>query len=239
MTETEWLSCDDPGIMLAFVNRRASDRKSRLFAVGCCRRIWHMLTHEASRVHVEVAERFVDRSIGHEALNEQQKLAEDALWESGWSLPGAGCAAWLVKADREAAMAVVQDEVDPGAVAGAVAESLGWEAAAPQLADKDYAAWRATVEATRSEERGVQRDLVRCVFGNPFRPISVKPSWLSTRVIELSRAIYDERAFERLPELADALQAAGCEAREILDHCRERYPHARGCWALDSILGRM
>lgn len=238
MTETEWLACNDPGVMLAFVNRRASDRKSRLFAVGCCRRIWHMLTHEASRVHVEVAERFADRSIGHEALKEQQKLAEDALRESGWSLPGAGCPAWLVKADREAAMAVVQDEIDPGAVADAVAESLGWEAAAPKLADKNYAAWRATVEAARSEERGVQRDLVRCVFGNPFRPASVKPSWLTTRVIELSRAIYDEGTFERLPELADALQAAGCEVRGILNHCREQYPHARGCWAVDSILGR-
>ncbi len=239
MTEADWLSCAEPGPMLEFVCRRASDRKSRLFAAACCRRIWHMLTHEASREHVEVAERFADRLIGYEALKEQQKLAEDALWEAGWAVPNRNCPAWLIKADREAAMAVVQDQIDLEGVARAVAESLGWEAAASALESKDYAAWRAAVQVVQWKEKKRQRELARCVFGNPFRPIIVKPSWLTTGVIELARSIYEGGAFDRLPELADALGETDSQSDEIRIHCREQTPHVRGCWVVDSILGKL
>ena len=53
----------------------------------------------------------------------------------------------------------------------------------------------------------------------------------------LARAAYDERAFERLPVLADALEDAGCGDAEILDHLRAPKLHARGCWVLDLLLG--
>src|SRR5262249_30864693 len=72
--------------------------------------------------------------------------------------------------------------------------------------------------------------LVRCVFGMPFRPVTLNPVWLTTDVLALTRSIYDERAFDRLPILADALQDAGCENADILDHCRGPGPHVRGCW---------
>ena len=36
--------------------------------------------------------------------------------------------------------------------------------------------------------------------------------------------------------LADALQDAGCDNDDILDHCRGPGPHVRGCWALDLVL---
>jgi len=57
-------------------------------------------------------------------------------------------------------------------------------------------------------------------------------------VLHLAQAIYDDRAFDQLPILADALQEAGCTSREVLDHCRSPGPHVRGCWVVDLILGK-
>jgi hypothetical protein len=55
---------------------------------------------------------------------------------------------------------------------------------------------------------------------------------------KLAQPIYDERAFDRLPLLADALVAAGCTNEEILAHCRSGGEHVRGCWVVDLILGK-
>jgi hypothetical protein len=81
-------------------------------------------------------------------------------------------------------------------------------------------------------------DFLRCIFGNPFQPVSFDPEWLTSTVVALARGIYDERAFDRLPILADSLQDAGCEDTAILDHCRGPGPHARGCWVVDLVLGK-
>ncbi|MCE9560806.1 MAG: hypothetical protein K8U57_02000 [Planctomycetes bacterium] len=91
--------------------------------------------------------------------------------------------------------------------------------------------------AAQAEEARVQSNLLRCVIGNPFRPILVNPSWLTSTVVSLARGIYDEKAFDRMPILADALQDAGCDNTAILDHCRAPGPHVRGCCVLDLILG--
>jgi hypothetical protein len=57
-------------------------------------------------------------------------------------------------------------------------------------------------------------------------------------VLDLAAGIYDEKAFDRLPILADALQDAGCEDAAVLEHCRGEGPHSRGCWVVDLVLGR-
>jgi len=63
-------------------------------------------------------------------------------------------------------------------------------------------------------------------------------SWLTSDVSLLARGIYEERAFERMPILADALQEAGCDCDAILNHLRDaNATHVRGCWALDLVLG--
>jgi hypothetical protein len=83
-----------------------------------------------------------------------------------------------------------------------------------------------------------QCDLARDVFGNPFRPASLDPVWRSSTVVALAEGIYAERAFDRLPILADALQDAGCEDLDVLGHCRGEEPSVRGCWVVDLLLGK-
>jgi hypothetical protein len=80
--------------------------------------------------------------------------------------------------------------------------------------------------------------LLREIFNNPFRPVAFDPSWRTSTVLALATGIYDEKAFDRLPILADALQDAGCDSEEILNHFRQPGVHVRGCWALDLILGK-
>jgi len=55
---------------------------------------------------------------------------------------------------------------------------------------------------------------------------------------QIAQAIYDERDFDRLPILADALEDAGCDNTDLLNHCRQPGDHVRGCWAVDLVLGK-
>ncbi len=87
MTEVEWLACEDPTAMVQTLGRqlrvkkrrlvakalrdRLSDRKLRLFACACCRRVWHLLSTGADRQAVEVAERHADRVARLERLTDR------------------------------------------------------------------------------------------------------------------------------------------------------------------------
>ncbi len=100
--------------------------------------------------------------------------------------------------------------------------------------------WPATGELHRGcpDERASQADLVRDIFGNPFRSVGIELEWLTDTVLALARGIYADRAFDRMPILADALQDAGCDDEDILGHCREPREHARGCWVVDLLLSK-
>jgi hypothetical protein len=92
-----------------------------------------------------------------------------------------------------------------------------------------------------AQRLGAAHDFIRCIAGNPFHPVAVDPVWLAWKggtVAELAQGIYEDRAFDRLPILADALEDAGCSDTAILDHCRGPGPHARGCWVVDLLLGK-
>lgn len=80
--------------------------------------------------------------------------------------------------------------------------------------------------------------ILREIYGNPFRPVTVDPAWRTATAVSLAQAIYEERAFDRLPILADALEDAGCTNADILDHCRQRGEHVRGCWVVDLIMDK-
>jgi hypothetical protein len=81
-----------------------------------------------------------------------------------------------------------------------------------------------------------QAPLLRCVVGNPFRPVAFDPLWRTSAVVEIAASLYADRAFDRMPILADALEDAACNHPEVLAHCRDGGPHVRGCWVIDKLL---
>lgn len=116
-----------------------------------------------------------------------------------------------------------------------VAIPMGWWGGAPAFMPPSTIVQAAA--KSQIAEQTAQTDLLRDIFGNPFRALTADTSWLTSAVMELARGIYAERAFDRLPILADALQDAGCVEERLLDHCRSPGPHVRGCWGLDLVLG--
>lgn len=79
---------------------------------------------------------------------------------------------------------------------------------------------------------------LRCVFGNPFRPVAFAPAWRTDTAVTLARQMYDARDFAAMPILADALQDAGCDSADVLAHCRGDGPHVRGCRVVDLVTAR-
>jgi hypothetical protein len=213
MTEAEWLTSTDPESMLSYHLRGVtSDRRLRLFAVACCRRIWHLFSDPRSRTAVEVAEKYADGSATEVELDRAYEEAD-----------GAHKAAFAAK--------------------GKGAACLEWAAqfAADRVAF--FAARRASGFARRWTENGgaAQADLLREMVMNEFRPVTVDPLWLAwndAAIPRLAGGIYHDRAFDRLPVLADALEDAGCDNADMLAHCRGPGPHVRGCWVVDLLLGK-
>jgi hypothetical protein len=121
------------------------------------------------------------------------------------------------------------------------AARLASEAAAFDVVDvfaHDLVARRSRWHAARRAEAAVQAQLLRCLAGNPFRPVAVDRGWLTADVRGLVQTIYEEGTFEQLPVLGDALEDAGCAEAAMLLHCRETGPHARGCFVLDLLLAK-
>ena len=243
MTEQEWLTCNDPTPMLEFLRGKASDRKLRLLAVACHERIWHLLKDKADcRRTIQFAIRFAD---GGATRNE--------LHGRAWGKPGSVFSVVLHKAWDAA-----QNSLEFGA--GTAKESVlgldlekykkredafhaAWEnhglGEATQIADAAMPTeWMAMGISAWAKERTGQCELLHDFFGNPFRPITLNSAWFMPSVVQLAQAIYDDRAFDRLPQLADALEKAGCTNADILSHCRGPRPHVQGCWVVDMVLGK-
>ena len=81
--------------------------------------------------------------------------------------------------------------------------------------------------------------VLRDVFGNPFRQVTIEPAWQAPKVSAVAHAMYADRNFADMPILASALEDAGCASTEILDHCRSGTVHVRGCWVLDLVLDKL
>jgi hypothetical protein len=252
MTEEQWLNGNDQTPMLEFLRGKASDRKLRLFACACCRRIGHVLSDERCRTAakaVEVAESFADGMTSAASLAAAREAAQSVFTTHFGTL-------WLAWGGEAAAMAAAADirvkrtrhgcRYEGGglgeAAAAAAKAAAGYAADGPHAEGLPKAIVESTYEAVRTSERQQQARLLHCVFGNPFRPSPSLPSatlaWNDGTVRRLAQAIYEDRAFDRMPILADALEDAGCTEPYILDHCRQPEEHVRGCWVVDLILGK-
>ncbi len=216
MTEVEWLVAMDPTAMLWFLGDRASERPLRLFECACIRRVWHELTDERSRLAVDVAEEYADGLVTDENLENIAAAASNA-WPKN------------------------EEQFEPdnhlliSAAAYNVAIPMGWWGGAPAFMPPSSIVQNAAPDP--ATERTAQASLLRDIF-NPFCPATVDHSWLTSSVVALAERIYQERAFDRMPILADALQEAGCDNADILTHCRGDGPHVKGCWVVDLILGK-
>jgi hypothetical protein len=228
MTEQEWLACAKPEEMLEFLGSKASDRKIRMLACGCCRRASSLAYVTDLLAFIEIAEEYADglRDLTNmEAANVRAAAIRDSA-EAARKVTLQNIAHAVTWAtDRE------HSERGIGCAGYAVAQKEAL--AGRSKKDRNTRYVRAYLR-----EHEVQGTLVRDVFGNPFRLVSVDLPWLTTTVVSLAKAIYHERAFDRLPILADALEEAGCTNADLLAHCRGPGPHVRGCWVVDSILGR-
>jgi hypothetical protein len=233
MTEAEWIACTDPQTMLEFLRGKASDRKLRLFACASCRRIWHLLGDEGSRRVVVVAERRADGETSSEEILAGMKQANVGHIQAIAALMSSGS---RDQTDLRAKMAALYALQPDTASAVRIAIKCTAEAmSSPRGGVHDLSECLAPALMA---ERQAQADLFRCIFGNPFRALNAEPAWFTPTVATLANAIYQDRAFDHLPVLADALEEAGCVNSDILTHCRSEEPHVRGCWAVDLLLGK-
>ena len=220
MRETQWLAGKHPYEMI-YDKRCRNDRKRRLLSCACARRVLHLCPDERFALAIETSERYADGTATYEELKQARKQ-----------------------------MKKIEDEFDCRSV-----REYSWHAlrAAVDTLAKDFMSYKMVIESAAAakaslsrpdwdkgnkEETRCQCALVRDIFGNLIRPVAIPPSWRSRTVTSLTRAIYDERAFDRLPILADALEDASCDHADILTHCRQGGEHVRGCWVVDLLLGK-
>lgn len=268
MDENTWLSTTDLDAMAVFIKGKISARKARLFEVACCRRVWDLISEERCQLLMEECERsggiqFIEKSGGtprscRDAVELAEKAADGGVAKADLDKAREAADAFHIPAQFYAACydecwgPYNQQLMASGDAATAVAtacmqdRTMPWAAnhAARAVARIKDTNPRFEYDGTQMDaaERAAQCDLLRDIAGNPFRPtlfsLVGRDAWNDDALLKIAQSIYDERAFDRLPALADALEDVGCADAELLGHFRSQKEHARGCWALDIVLGK-
>ena len=242
MTEGEWLECTDPTPMLEFLRERASERKLRLFSCACCRTVWDMLADERSRRGLEAAECHADNP-GH--LAEDDEVLE-RCFEAMADASGDSESAEFGHTKWHAATTSAHCILLPFRWLDALDASRETrQAESCYLFETVHNGVAVPFPEPEISDGSAHSALIRCIFGNPFCPITINPIWLTPPVASLAQSAYDERIMplgeldsDRFAVLSDALEEAGCDDTAILNHLRSPGPHVRGCWAVDLLTGR-
>lgn len=253
MTEQEWLACSEPQAMLESLGNNISDRKLRLWISACVQQVPELLQEERWRTELEWTEYCVENpqeSLCAETTNSGPLLGMVCELDNLLSPPGCASqspnlqegiwAIWRAKFGR--LMAYCQERTSVGASnvplrAALIAMTIAPWAVAKRINPLDGPAR----ETALAREEEIQCDLLRDIWGNPFRSVTLDPSWLTWNnncVVRIAEGIYADRAFNHLPILADALEDAGCIDQQILTHLRGPGNHVRGCFAVDLCLGK-
>jgi hypothetical protein len=231
MNGEQWLACTSPERMLETLGDQASGRKLRYFLVACARRVLPPSPDEDMVEALATAEQFADGTATRHRLGLARSAlktnhpARVARWDPLYTANIRSVPAW--HATREQVVRAAREG----------ANCCAW------ASTRSYFLGRVAMTYPQ-EELGAQAGLLRDIFGNPFRPVTVEPSWLTPTVVALAQAAYEERGLPsghldpaRLAVLADALEEAGAEDT-LLVHLRGARPHVRGCHAVDAVLQR-
>src|SRR5262245_22571159 len=174
MTEQEWLQAEVPEPMLEYLRGRASDRRLRLYACACLRQVEGLLIDERSRQALEMAEAFALGLASERQLDAAEWAAREAyegidLKTSVIDPTWAACRAAARVADRSAYSAARATTLFVGLAQapwtlGREGQGLFAERGDPIL---------------KAIAREDQCRLLREVFGNPFRAVTLPPGWQS------------------------------------------------------------
>jgi hypothetical protein len=219
MDEEQWLACDDPKQMLECLSGRASDRKLRLFACACCRRIWPLLTDGRSRRVVEVAEQYADGQATDQVVL-GQAAEDDHVIDT------------VEKLRPEVALHLGL------AVQAALLRDIFGNPYRPVPVSPPWLTWQggtvSRLAQAAYEERG--RRCNNCGgHGLVYQKGLPRVCGMCNRTGRIEDGSLDSN---RLAVLSDALEEAGCDSEGILRHLRSPGPHVRGCWVLDLVLGK-
>lgn len=239
MTEAEWLLSEAPAPMTRFLRGKTSDRKLLLFACACCRTVWPSipsLLQEAIRVAEEYADgrctrAELGRAVGaaHRVRRKSNTL-DRAAYDAARST---GDPAFVAERIASIVAYAAAPDPSPSARVTIVDGQSVWEEIAPNA---DRLIWTASFASHLLLESSLLRDIIGPL---PFRAINCAGAvlgWNDGPVVKLAQDIYNERAFDRLSILADALDEVGCKDADILSHCRQERAHVRGCWVVDLVL---
>jgi hypothetical protein len=228
MTEAEWLEAmpDTRGMIDCLFNLKPqpSRRKIRLCMVAFCRAIWHVMTDERCRHAVEVAERFADNL----AAKADLKAAIEALPKK-----------------RRDYSAMYKTAPHDAALSCATRKEQFLFASLNQVCALTLMALENGSHNSQTTPAHVERqaELIRDLFANPFRTVTLAPANRTPTIVSLARAAYDERQLpsgeldmNRLAVLSDALEEVGAPP-ELVKHLRLSGPHVRGCFVVDLCLG--